>query len=116
MYHGGRFIAQRRDANEGDIEELLHAHGFQTLRVDGAPFDLVVWCLPGRGFLLIDSKTEFGSMTKRGKKFFLASEGLPRLIARTPEAALAAAQEHCRLYGKGGLAHGARSRSDRSGV
>ena len=102
MYHGGRFIAQRRDANEGDVEELLHAHGFQTWKVDGAPFDLVVWCVPGHGFLLLETKTEFGRMTKRQSQFFLATEGLPRLKVKTPQAAVEAAQEHCRLYSKGG--------------
>jgi hypothetical protein len=82
----------RRDANEPDIVATLLANGFEVLRLN-QPTDLLVWRKSGVGFVLIEVKTKSGRLTVQQVDFFNATVGLPRGEARTPEEALALAQQ-----------------------
>ena len=89
-------FACRTDANQKDIVEFLEATGFRVLVMKPpCPWDLTVWRVGGRAFLLLEVKTRTGRPTEAQERFFTESQGLPRFFVRSPEAALEAAQAWC---------------------
>jgi hypothetical protein len=86
-----RFNA-RRYSNEKDIVAVLLANGFEVMRLN-EPTDLLVWRPNGVSFVLIECKTDKGRLTVQQVDFFNKTVGLPRGEARTPDEALALAQQ-----------------------
>lgn len=88
--------ACRTDANQRDIIELLEMTGHRVLVMKPpTPWDLTCWRVGGRSFLLLEVKTLSGRLTEAQKAFWAASEGLPRVVVSSPEAALEAAKAYC---------------------
>lgn len=84
--------AQRRDANEESIVCALIENGFEVMRCNGLPFDLLV----GRNhWIVLEVKTATGRLTESQETFFGSGGIAPRFVVRTPEEALKLAQEHC---------------------
>ena len=80
--------AWRRDSIEDGIEDLLRANGFQTLAVNGVPFDLIVWSTGSVGFLLMEVKSRGGRLKPSQARFFAATDGQPRVRVESPETAV----------------------------
>lgn len=88
--------ACRVDANQRDIVELLEVTGHRVLVMKPpTPWDLTVWRVGGKSFVLLEVKTRTGRLTENQKAFWSASEGLPRFAVRSPEAALEAVKAYC---------------------
>lgn len=84
-------FAQKRDTNEADIVDALIENGFEVLRCNGLPFDLIV----GRNqWVILEVKTATGRLTDSQERFF-ASGHAPRFVVRTVEEALEFAGRHC---------------------
>jgi hypothetical protein len=83
--------AQRRDANEADIVDALIENGYEVLRCNGLPFDLIV----GRNqWAILEVKTATGRLTESQERFF-DNGTAPRFVVRTVEEALEIAQRYC---------------------
>lgn len=89
--------AAKRDAVEPEIMAALKAAGYSVAQVsdDGLP-DLLVWRKPPSphahsAWLLLEVKGPGKTLTKAQERFFERTEGLPRFVVSTPQAALAAA-------------------------
>jgi hypothetical protein len=88
-------FAVRRDTNERAIIEALVAEGFDVEQLS-KPFDLLVWRRNGVGFVLIEVKNgAAGRITDDQVDFLARTTGLPRVVARTADEALAAARHWC---------------------
>lgn len=84
-------FAQKRDLNEADIVDALIENGFEVLRCNGLPFDLIV----GRNqWVILEVKTATGRVTESQERFF-ANGQAPRFVVRTVEEALEIAGRHC---------------------
>jgi hypothetical protein len=83
--------AQKRDANESAIVDALIENGFEVLRCNGLPFDLIVgrnaWCI-------FECKGPAGRLTESQERFF-ANGHAPRFVVRTVEEALELAGRYC---------------------
>jgi hypothetical protein len=83
--------AQKRDTNEGSIVDALIENGFEVLRCNGLPFDLVV----GRNaWIILEVKGPSGRLTESQERFF-AGGLAPRFVVRTVEEALELAGRYC---------------------
>jgi hypothetical protein len=83
--------AQKRDANEASIVDALIENGFEVLRCNGLPFDLVV----GRNaWIILEVKGPAGRLTESQERFFAAGHA-PRFVVRTVEEALELAGRYC---------------------
>ncbi len=84
--------AQRRDANESSIVDALIENGFEVMRCNGLPFDILVgrntWCC-------MEIKTATGRLTESQEAFFGNGGTAPRFIVRTVEEALEIAKRYC---------------------
>jgi hypothetical protein len=87
-------FAVRRDANEQTIIAALVAEGFDVEQLS-KPLDLLVWRRNGVGFVLIEVKKGAGRITDDQVDFLARTTGLPRVVARTADEALAAARQWC---------------------
>lgn len=86
------FYAQKRDANEEEIVSALIENGFEVMRCNGLPFDLIV----GRNhWIILEVKGPSGRLTEAQERFFGNGGAAPRFVVRTAEEALKLAQEHC---------------------
>lgn len=86
------FYAQKRDANEESIVCALIENGFEVMRCNGLPFDLLV----GRNqWICLEVKGPTGRLTEAQERFFGNGGTAPRFVVRTVEEALKLAQEHC---------------------
>lgn len=84
--------AQKRDANEPDIVAALFENGFEVYRLYQFPSDILV----GRNhWIIIEIKSEGGTLTPSQKVFHGIKGGAPRFIVRTVAEALALAQRYC---------------------
>jgi hypothetical protein len=84
-------FAQKRDAVEGPIVDALIENGYEVLRCNGLPFDLIV----GRNqWAIFECKGPTGRLTESQERFF-ANGHAPRFIVRTVEEALEIAGRHC---------------------
>ena len=85
--------ANRRDATEPDIVDLLELNGYRVWPVDYCPFDLIVYRDDVPAFLLLECKTKHGRHTKQQTTFGNTLVGRkPWATVRTPEEALQAAK------------------------
>ncbi len=84
--------AQRRDANEPAIVDALIENGFEVMRCNGLPFDILVgrnsWCC-------MEIKTATGRLTESQARFFGSGSLAPRFVVRTVEEALQIAARYC---------------------
>ena len=84
--------AQKRDANEEPIVTALIENGYEVLRCNGLPFDLIV----GRNqWVILEVKTATGRLTESQERFFDSGGAAPRFVVRTVEEALEFAGRHC---------------------
>jgi hypothetical protein len=84
--------AQRRDANEPAIVDALIENGYEVMRCNGLPFDLIV----GRNqWVIIEVKTPTGRLTESQARFFGSGSLAPRFVVRTVEEALEIAGRFC---------------------
>lgn len=88
--------AWRTDSNQKEIIKFLTATGHRhRVMKPPCPWDLTVWRVGGRGFVLFETKTEDGRPTKNQLDFEKDSKGLPFFYIRTPEEAY----EYMKRYG-----------------
>ncbi len=84
--------AQRRDSNEAEIVDALIENGFEVMRCNGLPFDILVgrntWCC-------MEIKTPTGRLTESQERFFGNGGTAPRFIVRTVQEALEIAGRYC---------------------
>lgn len=84
--------AQKRDGNEEAIVCALIENGFEVLRCNGLPFDLLV----GRHqWVVLELKTLAGRLTQAQERFFGNGGTAPRFVVRTVEEALEVARRYC---------------------
>lgn len=84
--------AQKRDANEAEIVDALIENGYEVLRCNGLPFDLIV----GRNqWVILEVKTPTGRLTESQETFFGNGGTAPRVVVRNVLEALEAAMRYC---------------------
>ena len=84
--------AQKRDSNEEEIVSALLSCGYEVLRCNGLPFDLLV----GRRFwIVIEVKAPTGRLTDSQERFFGGRGTAPRFVVRTAQEALEVAGRYC---------------------
>jgi hypothetical protein len=84
--------AQKRDANEAEIVTALIENGYEVLRCNGLPFDLIV----GRNqWVILECKSATGRLTESQERFFGNGGTAPRFVVRTAQEALEVAGRFC---------------------